>query len=65
MEGKGVQVMSDGSTYEGDYWDGKPHGAGKRIFRSGAVYDGEFRCASCVQSHLQNHAICVVIFIFI
>ena len=45
MEGKGVQVMSDGSRYEGEYWDGKPHGTGKRIFRSGAVYEGEFRCA--------------------
>ena len=40
-----MQVMSDGSRYEGEYWDGKPHGTGKRIFRSGAVYEGEFRCA--------------------
>jgi len=36
-------VWPDGACYEGDYWDGKPHGTGVRQFASGAVYDGEWR----------------------
>ena len=33
-------------TRQGEYWNDRPHGRGRRSFASGAVYDGHWRSRS-------------------
>jgi hypothetical protein len=35
-------ALADGSTYEGEILDGKPHGKGKLLFSDGDIYEGSF-----------------------
>jgi len=41
--GKGKLIMTDGSTYEGDFQDGRPQGKGKLIMADGSTYEGDFQ----------------------
>jgi hypothetical protein len=40
--GKGTMIRPDGSTYEGEFKDGKCHGKGKDTFSDGSVIIGEY-----------------------
>lgn len=42
-QGKGVQVWSDGSKYEGWWRDNKANGKGRLIHADGDVYEGEWK----------------------
>lgn len=39
--GKGKYTSSDGTTYDGDWEEGKMTGKGRIIWSSGATYDGD------------------------
>ncbi|XP_037553748.1 ankyrin repeat and MYND domain-containing protein 1 [Nematolebias whitei] len=41
-DGFGVQELSDGSRYEGDFLDGLKHGKGRYTWKHGAYYEGFF-----------------------
>ena len=41
--GRGMVTNSDGSTYDGEWRDGKWHGRGKMTGKDGSTYEGEFR----------------------
>lgn len=41
--GRGKMTFSEGSTYEGDYVDGKMEGEGRLIFSSGLIYTGQVK----------------------
>jgi hypothetical protein len=36
----GFETYSDGSTYEGEYFNGKKHGLGRNIWTDGSKYEG-------------------------
>ena len=42
VDGKGVMVYSDGSTYNGEWKNGKRHGRGTLHYADGRKYEGEF-----------------------
>ena len=37
-----ILKLDDGSLYEGEVVDGKPHGKGKQILTNGSIYEGDF-----------------------
>jgi len=39
---KGKLTFNDGSVYEGDMVNGKPHGIGKLMYVYGGVYEGDW-----------------------
>lgn len=46
QEQNSLKVMiqyADGSTYDGEYKDGKRHGRGKMVFKDGSKYDGDWK----------------------
>jgi len=36
-------VFEDGSTYKGDWVNGKPHGKGKLIYADGRIEEGSWK----------------------
>lgn len=38
--GFGIEIFPNGSTYEGEYYDGKPHGEGTFKWANGEIYSG-------------------------
>jgi hypothetical protein len=40
---QGIEIMPDGSKYEGSYFDNQKSGIGTFVFKNGDVYNGEWR----------------------
>ena len=41
--GKGFELYSNGSNYEGEFLNNKPHGNGNYIWANGESYNGEWK----------------------
>ena len=42
MHGKGILINSDGTKYEGDFYNNKKQGVGKYYYSKSKIYEGEW-----------------------